>query len=162
MSTPEIRPARGDAEIEDVRRLFREYAASLDFSLCFQDFDRELDQLPGFYGGPGGEVWLAWLDGKAVGVIGVKPLPAPGDCEMKRLYVAPAARRFQLGRRLAQTAVDFARDAGYRSMKLDTINNEKFAPAIALYRSMGFVPCDDYNGNPVPGVIFLACDLTHA
>lgn len=160
MSTPEIRPARGDAEIAEVRRLFRDYAASLDFSLDFQGFDQELAGLPAPYSGAGGEVWLAWLDGQAVGVIAVKPLPVEGDCEMKRLYVAPSARGFSLGRRLAEAAIAFARTAGYRWMRLDTINNAHFAPAIRLYQSMGFVPCDDYNGNPIPGVIFLARDLT--
>ena len=64
-----------------------------------------------------------------------------------------------MGRKLAETCLTFARQAGYRSMKLDTINNDKFARAITLYTSLGFQRCDDYNGNPIPNVIFLECIL---
>lgn len=159
MSTIEIRPARGDSEVELVRTLFREYAQWLDFSLDFQGFDQELAGLPGAYVPPMGDAWLAWVDGKPCGVVAVKPLEEDGVCEMKRLYVAPSARGLSLGRKLAETCLSFARQVGYRSMKLDTINNENFARAIALYTSLGFQRCEDYNGNPIPNVIFLECIL---
>ena len=162
MSTPEIRLARGPQDMEAVRRLFLAYANSLGFSLCFQGFDTELETLPAPYAPPRGDIWLASLDGADVGVIAVKPLPEPGVCEMKRLYVDPVARGHALGRRLAETSITFAREAGYREMKLDTIGDGRMAAAGRLYRDLGFRPCADYNGNPIPGVEFMALDLGRA
>ena len=159
MSMPEICVARGDDDLQVVRRLFLAYANSLGFSLCFQGFDKELETLPAPYAPPRGEIWLAWRDAVPVGVVAVKPLPAAGVCEMKRLYVEPAARGHALGRRLTETCIGFARTAGYREMKLDTIGDGRMAAAGRLYRDLGFRPCADYNGNPIPGVEFMALDL---
>ena len=55
---PIIRAVESSADIATVRTLFLEYAAQLDFSLCFQDFDAELASLPGDYAAPAGGLWL--------------------------------------------------------------------------------------------------------
>ena len=87
-----LRPATTNADLDAVRRLFRAYAESLDFDLCFQDFEHELDRLPGPYAAPDGRILLADVDGEPVGVVAVQPLDDDGVCEMKRLYVDPAHR----------------------------------------------------------------------
>ena len=102
MSRPTGRAAiveAGAHDIETVRALFVEYGQSLGFSLCFQDFDRELAGLPGDYARPDGRLLLARLDGETVGTVGtvgVRPLE-PGICKMKRLYLRPAFRRHGRG-----------------------------------------------------------------
>ena len=70
-----IVPVASTEQIREVRRLFEEYAASLSFDLCFQNFQQELDGLPGDYAPPGGGLWLATTDrGEAVGCVAVRRL----------------------------------------------------------------------------------------
>jgi putative acetyltransferase len=148
--------AISDEDISAARRLFREYAESLDFDLDFQDFERELTGMPGAYGPPSGRLRLALLDGKAVGCMAIRSLE--GDiCEMKRLYVQPAHRRRGIGRMLAKAGVRDARELGYRSVRLDTVPS--MAAATELYRSLGFVEIEPYRYNPLSGAIYMELEL---
>ena len=142
--------APGDVDL--VRELFREYADSLGVDLLFQGFDEELATLPDGYD----VVLLAWLDEEPVGCVGLRPLE-PGICEMKRMYVRPAARGTGLGRSLAQAVIARARELGYERMRLDTM--PFLAAAIELYGSLGFVAIEPYRYNPVPGVKYLELSL---
>lgn len=156
-----IRVATTQTDIAAIRSLFGEYAASLDFSLCFQGFDEELAGLPGDYAPPRGRLLLAEDPaGRPVGCVAVRPI-GETDAEMKRLYVGPDHRGRALGARLTSAAVSFARDAGYAAIRLDTIA-ETMAAAEALYRAMGFVQTAPYYDNPVPGATFYALDLKKA
>ena len=147
----EIHPARTAADYADAARLIRAYAASLPFALDFQGFDEELADLPAEYGPPAGVLLIARRGAEAVGCVGVRPLD--GDvCEMKRLYVLPAARGHHVGRTLAVAIISAARDLGYRRMRLDTI--ETMSAAMALYRSLGFVEIAPYYDNPIAGARF--------
>ncbi|MCW5729892.1 MAG: GNAT family N-acetyltransferase [Alphaproteobacteria bacterium] len=151
-----IVPARSRADIAAARTLFEAYAASLDFSLCFQDFDRELKSLPGEYAPPRGALLLARREegGAAIGCVALRPLTEAGVAEMKRLYLAPEARGLGVGRRLVQEIVDEARRLGYRTMKLDTVAGSMQA-AIGLYRDFGFHETAPYTHNPQPDVIYM-------
>ena len=139
-----------------VRRLFQEYAASLEVDLEFQNFAAELAGLPGEYTRPGGGLLLGLEDVEPVGCVAFRPLE-PGVAEMKRLYVRPAARGGGWGRRLVERAVGEARAAGYERMRLDTL--PAMHRALGLYLDLGFVEIAPYRHNPVPGARFLELDL---
>jgi GNAT superfamily N-acetyltransferase len=153
---PDIRPARVPDEIPEVRRLMREYADALGVDLCFQGFDRELEELPGDYAPPRGALLVAGTPGALAGCVALRPLE--GDaCEMKRLFVRPGLRGTGLGGRLARAVLDEARRIGYRRMRLDTL--PMMSEAIALYRRLGFRETDPYRHNPVPGALYMEAAL---
>lgn len=139
-----------------VRTLFAEYAQSLAFDLSFQDFERELAELPGEYTPPRGTLLLARAGDVPAGCVALRPLD-DSTCEMKRLFVRPAYRRTGLGRRLAEEIVAAARASGYERVWLDTV--PAMGAAHELYRSLGFVPIEPYRFNPVPGTSFLGLGL---
>jgi len=139
------------------RRLVEEYAASLGIDLGFQDFEHEIASLPEEYGPPAGWFVLASeTAGRFIGCGAVRRLSVT-DCEMKRLYVAPAARGSGAGRAIADALIARARQSGYRAMFLDTLPS--MGAAQALYRSLGFEPTVAYRFNPVPGASFWRLEL---
>ena len=153
-----IQTARFPEQLHVVRTIFREYAQSLGIDLGFQQFDAELAGLPGKFAAPRGCVLLASNhDGEIVGCVAMRPIKET-ICEMKRLYVRPAGRGLQVGRQLATRICVAAKQAGYQRMRLDTLPTMR--AALRLYLSLGFEPIDPYVFNPIPGAIFLECDLT--
>ncbi|WP_243363159.1 GNAT family N-acetyltransferase [Fundidesulfovibrio terrae] len=166
--------ATGGPALEEIRTLFREYSQGLGISLCFQGFEEELSGLPGRYAPPGGTILLALAEGdapgaasdaetasdagwRAAGCVAVRPLDEPGVCEMKRLYVRPDFRGMKLGRLLAEAAIEKARAAGYRAMRLDTLPS--MASAIAMYEKLGFADIEPYCHNPHAGVRYMELAL---
>jgi ribosomal protein S18 acetylase RimI-like enzyme len=148
-------------DLDGVRVLFREYAASLNVDLCFQDFDSELAALPGDYGSPRGALLLARVAGVLAGCCALRALDSvdyANACEMKRLFVRPDFRGLGLGRSLAEAVLDQARQAGYHCVLLDTLDDMEAARA--LYDDLGFVDIPPYYFNPIAGAHYLKCDLT--
>ena len=145
-----IVPATSAQDLEQVRILFGEYAGLVAEALCFQKFDRELEALPGQYAPPGGALLLARDADAATGCVALRRLDA-GTGEMKRMYVREAYRGSGLGRRLAEAVIEAARTRKYGRIVLDTL--PKLAPAIALYRDLGFRETGPYLACPTPGAI---------
>lgn len=153
----QIAHVQGGAELESARMLFLEYAQSLDFSLCFQQFDQELSDLPGAYDAPAGRLLLASIDGWPVGCIALRPFD-PAAAEVKRLFVSPPYRGLGVGRALVECAIHIAAAIGYKRLLLDT--TERMHAARALYASLGFRPTPPYNAAPLPDVLYMERLLT--
>ncbi len=147
-------------QLADIRLLFAEYAQQLGVDLCFQNFEAELQNLPGDYAQPGGILLLATVDGELAGCGALRPLPEAdytNACEMKRLFVRRAYRRFGLGRQLAQALIEHALRAGYSTLLLDTLDDMEAARG--LYATLGFEEVPPYYFNPIPGAHYLKVDL---
>lgn len=161
-ATPAIHLITPDSPqwLEATRTIMREYAEGLGVDLCFQRFEDELAALPGEYADPAGSLLLALVDGEVAGCGAMRPLPDcdyPNACEMKRLYVRRAFRRFGLGRQIARALMDRATEAGYSVMLLDTLDDMEAARG--LYASLGFEDVPPYYYNPIPGAHYLKADL---
>jgi len=151
-----IRQARFPLEQDDVVSIFREYVTSPTANLDFQGYEAEFAGLPGQYAAPIGRLLLARENGAVLGCAALRRVDE-STCEMKRVYVRPAARSKGLGRRLVEAILDEAKLAGYSRICLDVL--PEFIAAQELYRSLGFVPAEPVSFNPVPGTKFLALAL---
>lgn len=145
--------AETPSQVEQARKLFIEYSEWLGLDLCFQNFEKELAELPGGYAQPEGRLLLAISDGQIAGCVGLRKI---GDrtCEMKRLYVRPAFRGLRIGRALGEKLIEEALTLGYERMRLDTLPAQ-MGEAIKMYRSLGFREIEPYYHNPVEGAMFM-------
>jgi putative acetyltransferase len=151
--------AKSQHEIDEVRRLFREYEAYLNIDLCFQQFESELVNLPGRYAPPSGTLLLAMEGRKAFGCGALRRLRSIQDrtCEMKRLYVCPEARGLGVGKQIAKRLIQEGVRLGYSAMVLDTL--DRLDATIHLYETLGFARTEPYYDNPLTGVVYLKLDL---
>jgi putative acetyltransferase len=157
--------ASSPTQVAQARELFLEYAESLGFSLCFQNFDQELAGLPGGYAPPDGRLLLVEYEGALAGCVALHKIALRNEseagsevCEMKRLYLRPAFRGKGLGRALADRIIAEARQIGYKRMRLDTVE-PVMKDAVAMYRRIGFREIAPYCNNPMPGALYMELQL---
>src|SRR6059058_1855488 len=103
-SVTEIVRAHSLDDIKGARSLFREYAAWLEIDLCFQNFEKELAELPGDYESPDGRLMLAYDDEELAGCVALRKIDK-GICEMKRLFLRDKFRGKGLGRSLIEAII---------------------------------------------------------
>ena len=151
-----LRQAAFPADQDAVVSIFREYVTSPSVSLNFQEYETEFAGLPGKYAAPEGRLLLACEGDTVLGCAALRRVDA-STCEMKRVYVRPAARGRNLGRQLVEALLSEARLAGYSRICLDVL--PEFTAAQTLYASLEFVPAAPVSMNPVPGTQFLALAL---
>ena len=87
--------------------------------------------------------------GEALGCGALRIDPA-GYAEVKRMFVAPAARGLKLGQRILDRLEEQARREGFACVRLETGIHQ--AAALALYRGAGYVergPFGDYQPDPL-------------
>jgi GNAT superfamily N-acetyltransferase len=119
------------------RPLLEALDAELDVRYPFP-FDPPPPHDPADYAPPRGVFLVARLDGAAVGCGAVRPGPAPGTGEVKRMYVAPEVRGRRIAERVLAGLVDAATGLGYRRLVLETGTAQP--EAIRLYERSGWRP----------------------
>jgi tRNA pseudouridine38-40 synthase len=145
-----------NSDLQNVKELFIEYQKSLNISLCFQGFEKELESLPEPYDEPFGCILVLKVYEETVGVVALKKLEE-GICEMKRLYIKPAYQGFGFGKKMALAIMEQAKAKNYKTMKLDTL--ERLESAVLLYRNLAFNETQAYNYNPENDILYFEKEL---
>ena len=101
---------------------------------------------PDELGAPHGTFVVGYEDGVPVCCGGIKRLP-DGACEIKRMFVVPAARGRGVARALLAELEARARELGYSVARLDT--GPRQPRAQRMYERGGYVPIENFNANPV-------------
>jgi putative acetyltransferase len=140
-------------ELDEARQLFREYEKELDADLCFQSFEKELENPLYKYGQPQGSLILAYWNNEPAGCVALQPLEE-GACEMKRLFVRPSYRQHKIGEALVVEILEQAKLLGYSKIKLDTL--QRLQAAIHIYKKHGFEITTAYYSNPLDEVVYMS------
>lgn len=148
---PEVFQAHLPEHFAAATALFKEYANWLGIDLCFQNFDEELLELPVMYGPPKGSIFLCREGDEIFGCVAVRQ-KGEGIAELKRMFVQTKYQRSGAGNLLLNRALDFAKEAGYKLIRLDTLSH--MTPAINLYKKAGFYEIEPYYFNPEKGAVF--------
>jgi GNAT superfamily N-acetyltransferase len=154
--TVTYRLANTNEDFETGRKLFEEYANSLNLDLSFQNFSKELDAISEQYHEPSGGLLLVFNADFPVGCAGIRQLDN-ATAELKRMYIKGEYRGLKIGVALLQRSIDLAKTLGYKKLRLDTL--AKMAKAQQLYYSFGFYEIDAYRYNPLAGTIYMEKDL---
>jgi GNAT superfamily N-acetyltransferase len=139
--TPELPSSSGVAIVEYAPR-HRERFAALNLAWITEHFRvedadrRALGDPEGYILGHGGHIFIAELNGEAVGACALLRND-DGSFELAKMAVDPIARGRQIGRALGEAAIARARERGAPYVEL--LSNTMLTPAITLYRSLGFV-----------------------
>ena len=137
---------------EAAKHLFREYAAHIRVDLCFQNFEKELEEITGQYGSPTGGIILCKSGNEITGCAGIRRIDKETG-ELKRMYIKLAHHGKGWGKQLLERSLQLAKQLKYSKVRLDTLPSMEAAHT--LYKQAGFVETPAYYHNPNAGVIFM-------
>jgi ribosomal protein S18 acetylase RimI-like enzyme len=139
-------------EFENGKKLFQQYANSLNLDLSFQDFKNELKTIDKQYNKPRGALILAYSGKIAVGCAGIRELDKQ-TAELKRMYVSTEYRGCRIGLKLLEQCINIAKKLNYSKIRLDTLPN--MTQAQNLYYASGFYEIPSYRFNPIKGTVYM-------
>lgn len=145
-----------EEEYLEAANLFKEYVNWLGIDLGFQKFEDELLSLQKMYGPTHGTIILCKDDHEFVACVAVRPIDDK-IAELKRMYVKPNFQRKGIGEELLRLSLAFAKNAGYKKARLDTLNT--MLPAMSLYKKNGFKEIPAYYYNPEPTAVYFEKSL---
>ncbi|AXY78353.1 GNAT family N-acetyltransferase [Paraflavitalea soli] len=147
-----IEPADNAALAIIIRNTLTEFGANHPGTVYY---DSTTDALHTLFQTPGSIYYVAIVNDQLMGGAGIFPsdgLPE-GTCELVKMYLLPAARGLGLGKLLIDKALDFAREAGYRQVYLETM--PELRKAVSVYEKFGF----QYLPGPLGNTGHFGCDI---
>jgi putative acetyltransferase len=139
-----VEPADDPAMARIIRTVMTEFGA---VGSGYSIGDAEVDGMHDAYAGDGHAYFVAERDGEVLGGGGIGPLAGDDGgtvCELRKMFALPAARGLGVGRRLLDRCLDAAREAGFRTCYLETLQH--MHQARALYEKAGFQALDGAMG----------------
>jgi len=128
-----------------MRRRYHRHSDMIDAYFDVREWESELADLAGHYGGPHGAIVLALVDGVPAGCVMMRGI-GEKVCEMKRTFVRPAFQGLGLAHAMVKKLARLADMRAYTCMRLET--GALQTEAQRLYRSLGFVPIGPYHACP--------------
>ena len=110
-------------------------------------YDPTTDDLFNLFQQPGSIYYVAEQDGTIIGGAGIYPsngLPQ-GTCELVKMYLTPQSRGKGLGKQMIEKCLDFAADAGYQQVYIETM--PELRKAVSVYEKLGFIHLNGPMGN---------------
>lgn len=135
-----------------IRDTLKEFGANHPGTVYYDD---STDHLFEVFQTPGSVYYVAEMEGEIVGGGGIYPTDAlpEGTCELVKLYALKKVRSIGLGRTLIQKSLDFAKEAGYKNVYLESMPELKLA--LKTYEKFGF----EYLPGPMGNSGHFGCDL---
>ena len=149
---PEYILANSQLEYEAAQLLFNEYAQWLNIDLCFQNFDKELQQLSIMYAATSGGIVLCKKDNDFIGCSAIRKIDTT-SCELKRMWVQLPYQKLGIGETLLKECIALAKKLNYKEIRLDTL--KRLQPAIKLYKKYNFIETEAYYKNPNNDVVYM-------
>lgn len=122
-----------------VKDLFTSYAQLKGYEFQGENFEEEIQSLPGEYAQPQGRLMMALYEGEAAGCVALRKMDAT-KAEVKRLYVPPEYRGNGIGKSLVRAAVEEAKKMGFKTVVADTDLNMRIA--MVVFDEHGFKQAD--------------------
>ncbi len=147
MQMIEIKPIQLH-QVEEVKRVIVAVCSEIfqvsEDTILRYDAMSDVDDVRSHYLDNNGTFLVLVDEGRVVGCGAIRRLN-DDICELKRMWFLKDYRGRGLGIKMAQMLLDFAREAGYKRVRLDTANEEKQAQALKLYQRLGFYCIERYN-----------------
>ncbi|MES1219860.1 MAG: GNAT family N-acetyltransferase [Bacteroidota bacterium] len=147
-----IQPADNPTLAKIVKDTLAEFGANHPGTVYY---DATTDELYDLFQKSGSVYFVAEENDSIIGGAGIYPTAGlDGDtCELVKMYLLPAARGKGLGRTLIEKCIEFAREAGYKKIYLETMPELK--QALKVYEKFGF----DYLKGPMGNSGHTGCSL---
>ncbi len=129
-------------DTEIIKELFVEYSHIEGAESCFVSFDKELNDLAGYYSG--GAILVGYEEDKPVACVAVRKI-SDETCEGKRLFIKPEYRGKGYARIMIKAMTDKASELGFKEVVFTT-KPEVMTVGYGLYKRMGFEELSENNG----------------
>jgi GNAT superfamily N-acetyltransferase len=137
--------------LDIVKELFTEYSHIKGAERCFVSFDKELNDLTGYYSG--GAIIVGYEEDKPIACVAIRKI-SDETCEGKRLFIKPEYRGKGYARIMLKAMTDKASELGFKEL-LFTTKPDVMCIGYGLYKRLGYEELSEENG-----VVSMRIDLS--